>query len=179
MSKANVNHWCQRHRWKMQKNLRFEVFFIFCWDAVGLLFTLMYSDFIFDVHFEGQVDFVASVSLPVLHGSTSDKLLPVSTTRSINTKLQISLWIFVKIRNDPSIGYSGNRGKQIREKNLNSKISCQTPFKNLLFRGNPSEEEKKRLWCDESDWIRVEKSKLHTVATPEFNTEWFWFLICT
>jgi hypothetical protein len=28
---------------------------------------------------------------------------------------------------DP-LGYSGARGKLIREKNLNSKISCQTPF---------------------------------------------------
>jgi hypothetical protein len=40
-SKVKVSPWSQRHGDKWEKNFRQKVFFIFYWDAAGLLFTLM------------------------------------------------------------------------------------------------------------------------------------------
>jgi hypothetical protein len=45
----------------------------------------------------------------------------------MNTKLWISTWIFEKVVMAPK-GYSPARGKLIHEPNLESKISCKTPF---------------------------------------------------
>ncbi len=101
-SKANVNHWCQRHRWKMQNFLRFEVFSYFVEMLLGcclhLCIVILYLMFTLRCR---QVDFVANVSLPVSL-FTGDKLSPMYTIPSINTKLQISPWVFVKIRNGPN-----------------------------------------------------------------------------
>ena len=53
--------------------------------------------------------------------------LPVSLTPLMNIHSQISLRIFEKIWNGPN-GILRARGTLIYEKNLMSKISCQTPF---------------------------------------------------
>jgi hypothetical protein len=53
---------------------------------------------------------------------------PVSLALLINIHLRISPRIFEKLEM-VLMGYSGARGTLIYEKNLMSKISCQTPFK--------------------------------------------------
>jgi hypothetical protein len=60
---------------------------------------------------------------------------PVSLTPLINIHSRISPRIFEKIRNGPNgiLTDSGARGTLFYEKNLMSKISCQTPFK-MSFR---------------------------------------------
>ncbi len=47
----------------------------------------------------------------------------------VNLELQISPWIFEKIRNGPNGIYSGAWGKLIHEKNQKQKISWHCPFK--------------------------------------------------
>jgi hypothetical protein len=53
---------------------------------------------------------------------------PLSLTPAINLYFRISLRIFVKFLNGPH-GILRGPGKWVNEKNLQSKISCQTPFK--------------------------------------------------
>ncbi len=53
----------------------------------------------------------------------------LSLTLGINLYFWISPRFFVKIWKMAPREYSGVRGKPIHEKNLKSKISCQTPFK--------------------------------------------------
>jgi hypothetical protein len=59
---------------------------------------------------------------------TGDNLSPVTTTPVMDTHLWISPRIFVKLRNvsEGILAFSGARGKLIHEKNLKTKISCQT-----------------------------------------------------
>ncbi len=77
------------------------------------------------------------------NNDTGNSLLPVSLTSvnslsplsmkpAINTKLWISPQIFVKMQNDPR-RCSGARGKLIHEKDLKTKMSCQTPFNNFIL----------------------------------------------
>ena len=58
-------------------------------------------------------------------------LSPVSLTPVINIHSRLSPRIFEKIR--ISIAYSEALGTMIYEKNLMSKISCQTPFTDIFF----------------------------------------------
>ncbi len=57
-----------------------------------------------------------------------ESLTPVNILSLVSTKLQIPLRIFVKFQNGPNRILKA-RVKLICDKNLKSKISCQTPFK--------------------------------------------------
>jgi hypothetical protein len=59
---------------------------------------------------------------------------PVSLTPLINIHSRISPRIFEKFEM-VLMGYSGARGTLIYEKNLMSKISCQTPFNVYIYSG--------------------------------------------
>ncbi len=68
---------------------------------------------------------------------TAEQLIPVSLTPVININSRISPRIFEKIQKGSNgIRYLGAWGTLIHEKNLNSKISCQTPFNWALQTGN-------------------------------------------
>jgi hypothetical protein len=78
----------------------------------------------------------------------------VSLTPLTNIHSQISPRIFEKIRNDPSEN-SEARGTLIYEKNLKSKISCQTPFKQEENMRNSLPVSRKSSWqCErvQCDW---------------------------
>jgi hypothetical protein len=59
---------------------------------------------------------------------------PVLVTPLINIHSRISPRIFEKFEM-VLMGYSGARGTLIYEKNLMSKISCQTPFNHIINLG--------------------------------------------
>jgi hypothetical protein len=79
----------------------------------------------------------------------------------INIHSRISLQIFEKIWNGPNgIPYSGARGTLIYEKNLMSKISCQTPLK------------KKEIKMRSNQWGRRLEGWSNTVAAWLAREEW-------
>ncbi len=88
-------------------------------------------------------NFLPSLAAPHLHGvlvpvtgnkfiagvvDTGEQLIAVSLTPVTNIHSRISPRIFEKNRNGPK-GILGAWETMIHEKNLKSKISCQTPFK--------------------------------------------------
>jgi hypothetical protein len=56
-------------------------------------------------------------------------MFPLSRSRQVNIAGVVDTGDKHKVENRDPMGYSGARGKLIHEKNLNLKISCQTPFR--------------------------------------------------
>ncbi len=72
---------------------------------------------------------VSTINLSPVSLTPVNSLSPVSLTLVINIHSRMSPRIFKKNQNGP-MEYLGARGAMIHEKNLKSKISCQTPFNN-------------------------------------------------
>ncbi len=98
-------------------------FFLFWWDAVGLLFTYMQWFFTLCSFWGvGKIMlcncFIAGI-VDTGGNNIADDVDTAWWTQSCELyKLEIA-----------PMGYSRARGKQIHEKNLKTKISCQIPFK--------------------------------------------------
>ncbi len=84
--------------WKFSETFKIKCFFVFGWDAAGLLFFEMQAScncFIAGVN--ETHDKLSLVLLLPTSMDTGDNLLPMSLTPAINTKLWIFPRIFVRV----------------------------------------------------------------------------------